>query len=329
MQNRIIWLDIAKGIGIVSVFYGHCTYSLCNELFLYIYSYHMPLFFFISGVCFNRTRYSDKNSIRDFLHKRLNQLLIPLFASMVLFLSLNSLFGLGTYNMYSLCHLGFPPAMWFVFSLFIIEATYFFLNITFGKSRHFNIIIATTSLMLAFIVAYNNYILPASLSSVPIGMTFFSTGILAQKYLFLYHDGLIKNRYRYLYATLLLCVPLVYVLCFPTPIDLCRGFLPGSMILPVIIAFIGIAAILSVSILLEKINVNYINRLLCYLGRNTLTILMFHLFFINVSSEYLRPLLGGIGTEPLTVWIWLFIIIPIVNRYFPFLAGRGFAYKHY
>ena len=63
MKERINWLDYAKGVGIILVVYGHAmrgihdaglplsasVYSYSDAL---VYSFHMPLFFFISGMFF-------------------------------------------------------------------------------------------------------------------------------------------------------------------------------------------------------------------------------------------------------------------------------------
>ncbi|MBD1556285.1 acyltransferase [Vibrio sp. S9_S30] len=63
MKNRTDWVDYAKGIGILLVVYGHVARGLFNAKIdmpaaLYfridsaIYSFHMPLFFFLSGLFF-------------------------------------------------------------------------------------------------------------------------------------------------------------------------------------------------------------------------------------------------------------------------------------
>lgn len=46
-EKRIDWIDYAKAIGIFLVVVGH-TYA-GNALTNWIYSFHMPLFFFLSG----------------------------------------------------------------------------------------------------------------------------------------------------------------------------------------------------------------------------------------------------------------------------------------
>lgn len=47
--------DILKGIGIVLVVFGH----FCRPLISYIYAFHLPLFFFISGYMYNEEKYGD------------------------------------------------------------------------------------------------------------------------------------------------------------------------------------------------------------------------------------------------------------------------------
>lgn len=55
--NRYDFLDVAKGIGILLVVIAHINYT--PSLITIIYSFHMPIFFFFSGMVFNRNKYSD------------------------------------------------------------------------------------------------------------------------------------------------------------------------------------------------------------------------------------------------------------------------------
>lgn len=64
-KNRIEWLDCCKGFAIMLVVVGHITtdfrssnlfldYSiLINKVYSLIYSFHMPLFFILSGFAFH------------------------------------------------------------------------------------------------------------------------------------------------------------------------------------------------------------------------------------------------------------------------------------
>lgn len=67
IHKRINELDRIKGIAIVLVVVGHILafvngrfqYAFSNIIFQYIYIFHMPLFFWVSGYLF-----SDKTPIR-------------------------------------------------------------------------------------------------------------------------------------------------------------------------------------------------------------------------------------------------------------------------
>ncbi len=71
-SNRIQWIDMAKGIGIILVILGHGIFP--NKLIIWLYSFHMPLFFFLSGAVFSINRYS---TFKDFSKHKINTLLIP------------------------------------------------------------------------------------------------------------------------------------------------------------------------------------------------------------------------------------------------------------
>ena len=82
--NRIEWIDIAKGIGIILVVIGHNFSDGENIIYLrkWIYSFHMPLFFLLSGILFS----AKQESFKDFSLKELE-----LFFYLILFLQLISL----------------------------------------------------------------------------------------------------------------------------------------------------------------------------------------------------------------------------------------------
>lgn len=69
MNNRIEWIDMAKGYGVILVILGH--FGL-EKLGYWIYSFHMPLFFFLAGYVFK-----EKLKIKDFVLKRIKKLIIP------------------------------------------------------------------------------------------------------------------------------------------------------------------------------------------------------------------------------------------------------------
>ena len=80
-KQRIEYIDALKGFAIFCVLWGHSLQYLKNgydffhnPMFEFIYSFHMPLFFMISGFFFCS---SLKLSFKDFLYKKSVQLLLP------------------------------------------------------------------------------------------------------------------------------------------------------------------------------------------------------------------------------------------------------------
>lgn len=71
-KKRIEWVDIAKGIAIVLVCLGHR--NVPGWLTKWIYSFHMPAFFFLAGYT---TRYSSYKGWVDFLKRKTRGLIIP------------------------------------------------------------------------------------------------------------------------------------------------------------------------------------------------------------------------------------------------------------
>ena len=66
--DRDISVDIAKGIGIILVCYGHCK----GTTFSYeVFAFHMPLFFMLSGF------FLKQDSFKNFLYKKSRTLFIP------------------------------------------------------------------------------------------------------------------------------------------------------------------------------------------------------------------------------------------------------------
>jgi len=84
---RLAYVDIAKGIAMLLVIIGHCSYSE-KMLVGWLYSFHMPLFFALSGFTF---RVEKHTSFREILSAKAKQLIIPYFSFSALLWVLNLL----------------------------------------------------------------------------------------------------------------------------------------------------------------------------------------------------------------------------------------------
>lgn len=123
--NRLEWVDACKGIGIFLVVVGHC--NGVNFLQVLLCSYHMPLFFFLSGLFLSKCK-----GIKQTFVKKTKSLLVPLYVfSMILscysfcvarvsgadFSIVNRFIG-----MFVRCKQGqFFGSLWFLSCLFVLE----------------------------------------------------------------------------------------------------------------------------------------------------------------------------------------------------------------
>src|SRR6266498_5695695 len=80
LAKRVEYVDIAKGIGIVLVVMGHNDFALISPFaHKLIYSFHMPMFFFMSGMFFK-----PDAPFWSFLQSRFNRVLKPFLAILLL-----------------------------------------------------------------------------------------------------------------------------------------------------------------------------------------------------------------------------------------------------
>ncbi len=83
LSSRLDYVDRAKGVMILLVIVGHiCQYDFCRgkdePLFRFIYSFHMPLFFLLSGYVMGVSRQKlQSQPFRTWLWRKVQTLLIP------------------------------------------------------------------------------------------------------------------------------------------------------------------------------------------------------------------------------------------------------------
>ncbi len=73
MRERIKWIDVAKGICMVSIVLGHQGIGAIDK---YVYAYHLTLFFILSGYTMKQVEVN-----RDYLEKKFIRLMLPYFAT--------------------------------------------------------------------------------------------------------------------------------------------------------------------------------------------------------------------------------------------------------
>ncbi len=137
-KKRYDYIDIARGIGILLVVWAHIMVTGWTHQM--IYSFHMPLFFFLSGMVFQKEKFP---SFGDFLKRRAKRLLIPYVIYSFATWAIWALFryirhdevesyimpllqtfiaqGSGAFMVHN-------SALWFIPCLFLTEIMYFFIS---------------------------------------------------------------------------------------------------------------------------------------------------------------------------------------------------------
>lgn len=163
-MERIKHIDIAKGLGILLVIIGHsCPESYIQRI---CYSFHMPLFFFISGLCYNHLKYDFKKLLRV----RTRQLLIPLVLfSVILYILRFVVLQTKYFNL----NLVFPDATWFLFVLFLSEMLGYFII---DKSP----LVAILTGLIGVTLYHIGIHLPNCLGSVPVAIMYYCLGYKAK-----------------------------------------------------------------------------------------------------------------------------------------------------
>ena len=284
-KDRIDWVDMARGVGIFLVVLGHVA-KLPNFIGLYIYTFHLPLFFLLSGYLFNPAKYTG---FRAFITSRAQRLVFPyvLFSvlSFFFFLLLNwrSVIGSGLLSSQLYYFFGglifavrgtawteHSGALWFLACLFFTEI-FFYLIIHKIKGNHFSLL---KILLIISVVAYLysklfNYPLPWSIDASLTATVFYGLGFLIKE----------KNIINFIKPSFGIVATLFLVNFWAgitnKPVDMFSGSY-GNYFLFYIAAFAGTAMVITVVRLIKKCPT------LSFLGQNSLAIMGLH-FYIGIT----------------------------------------------
>lgn len=134
LTPRVDWVDTAKGLGIVLVVLGHVMRGLGSAhlmswtstiefIDLWIYSFHMPLFFFLSGLFLFGS--ATKRPFSDFSSDKLRTIAYPYFIWSILTILLKSILGPipnTPRDLSDVSLIAFSPIeqFWFLYVLFML-----------------------------------------------------------------------------------------------------------------------------------------------------------------------------------------------------------------
>lgn len=297
MKNETV--TIAKAIGILLMVLGHARCPLPLQQFIYMF--HMPLFFFLSGYCFKEKYLLDK---RSFILKRVKGLYVPFVKWSLLFLVLHNLFFyLNIYNdVY-----GFEGKVSHLYTLkeHIIKAVhlltamrdneqllggYWFLKQLFCASIIclYTIKYVKNAIIGGSILLTISFFLLLSGVSVPYfgisSLTFFSASFFMMGYILSKHKLPSAFKFTVFYGV----VVLIGAICCPSTI---LSYTPISFFPYWLCAIGGTLMTFNLSSYIAGMSSNW-QRFFVFVGNNTLPILTWHFLCFKVVSLLIIVIYG-------------------------------------
>ena len=329
MKERIVWLDYGKAIAIYLVVLAHTALYKPAEGF--IYTFHMPFFFFMSGYLFSYSKYP---SYMEFVKRRFRQLLVPyVVINMITYLlwllvlrnvgsdagedvgALSPLIAAVTVNATEMVH---DVPLWFLAALFMVENLYYLLY----RNARYRVVVTLLLLLLAVLNnTYNTVRLPFCIDISLVALLFYRLGNVMRE------KGNILFKW---YLFVLSAVVTVAVFMLNGKVAMHANYYNN------IFLFIagGVAGCYSMAYICKLLQLLCGDRALVQtIARNTLPICVFHLTVFAVIKGIMLYLLGLSpdilsGTFlPNALFALLsmavcLLIAKVVNRFLPFVLGK-------
>jgi fucose 4-O-acetylase-like acetyltransferase len=272
--NTLDWVLIAKGIGILLVVIGHFNPESSPAYWTntrnVIYSFHMPLFFLLSGYLYTHGKYT----YQQLLTNKIKRLIYPFVSIALLFFTIKYIAGELVYlghpiDNKSLYYLltdpvhSYMPLLWFVYALFIIFAIYPLLRLLLP-----NIIILCTLLVCIIYFGTDIPILGKSIFNMP----FFIVGILL-------HENnrtnctLLNTRFRNIFST-----TIIFIIFYSVRIQYESIYIPDYLFI-FILGTSGAIFVINISKVIAMNAPQKLAPTLTLLGFYSMTIYLFHTLF--------------------------------------------------
>ena len=308
-NRRIEWIDAAKGIGIILVVLGHMTIPRLAKLF--IYSFHMPLFFFISGYLHKR------NFSVKWCARKVDALIVPYWMYGVIIMCAMS--AIGRWGWMEMIErmvkgIGVDP-LWFLVCLFFSETIGAMIVRNVDKSLLAIILLmGTLGVVLPQCTNFGWF----KLRTLPAALTFWLAGFAMNRHSLFDYFRIEARLYRKM--GVLACLVVMSSLFFLQRIDMNSARYGNALL------FYGTA--LSSSILLclglrrlESIRFPAVIpclHLLSWFGRVSLIIMCLHPTIPQICAEFIR-------TKFVQRIVSLMVLLAaawVIDRKIPLLTGR-------
>ena len=308
MEKRIGYIDIAKGLGILVIVLAHNDLSGYHPtLHKFIYAFHIPLFFFLSGMFFRPER-----AFGETVRRRFNTLMKPYFFALFIIYLGEAAFSNMTFPviagriakaLYATGKYIDWVQLWFIPHLFAVAIfAWIAWRFVFGRVKMDWLRWLLMFAMLAVDVLVMSCFWPFTVPVIGIelyGLPFSLDLVLASGFFFLVgYEVNQKPLEKFFASPLVLLLTfgalLALVLFLPPVLDFNTRTYP-SLWINTLEALLGIAMVLSLARNLEKWSERAAN-IFRYFGRISLVILIFHVPIQESMFDKFTRL--GIPTDP-------------------------------
>ena len=307
-MKRITSIDYTKEFAIILVVIGHIIDS-CT-LKTYIYSFHMPIFFIVSGILLNY-----KNIDNYSILNKLKKLIVPYIIFSVIYTIANQVAnGISLHNIKwdiinILCLKGVGP-LWFLPCLFLSEVLFILLN-KLIKNRTLLILVTLCIFILAVLLPDINYFEIVFLKAF-IGYSFLSIGYFTFK---------LFNR-KEIPTVIIPILLIIGAICtyLNIPVDLNHMKLGN----PVLYLIAATSTSFAFILIAKKIpEYPYIG----FWGRNSLLVMSLHLdIILLLNNSIIHDIIKTKSIYHIMVFfitmVSNYLLIKIINKYIPFAAGK-------
>lgn len=337
MKARDNTLDIMKGIGIILVVLAHVLNK--TPYSQVIYYFHMPLFFFISGLALFYSKSIHEN-FKKFVENKKNSILKPyLFFSVIFFIYwliierkirnqinvsilsnfINIFLGRVSEELYS-----YNVVMWFLPCLFMTNIIlYFIIKI---KKEWLRIITVITLFFVGYTLNSIDVILPFGIETALISLIFVYTGYMIKQ-----HS---QQNLKITQIIFLLIISIIGLFaCYMNNYEF--GMLNhqyGNIFLFMLGTLSGITLIMMITSIISKYTKS-LKDMLEFVGKNSITIMCVHepikrviirltSIVFKIAEITLRTKILPSALITLVVILLTIPIIYMINKYFPFLIGK-------
>jgi fucose 4-O-acetylase-like acetyltransferase len=333
MKDRMRWIDWSRGLAIIGVLFGHAPHdgSITERgLGIWIYSFHIPLFFFISGYCHNQKDIKYYQYIKN----KAMYLLVPIWVWNIIISGLSSIVSgkfdsIGSLllkrfigNFIELRGSVFDTSFWFISCLFLVQIlTFFIINKVIKSIWHYLIIISFVIINYILHIVYGK-ILPWHMDIIGLAWLFYYTGYISQKNNIISKLAEIKILPFCCFLVNIFTTTINYmILKIHTDMYLQKI---DNLLLYFIMSFSGIMFICILMFHLDKTKNKTLNfKALNFIGTNTFLLYILHKFLFSIFNLFCTNIFPG--KSILYSIIAIVIISPIcilVNKVCPLLAGK-------